>query len=288
MSNSRTRIIVVGILALAVGCATEPGITSQGDVPEVSPEVRALHLPFERYELSQIDRQTIAYAEDLLTGACMRSRGLEWVTLPPPPDQDPDPLIRRRYGIVEPEIAARYGYHLPPLSPELSARETVLRQRDRLPVAERHMAYGVDGAGGCRATARDQLRTGVSGLDENRLYNHAAEAFRASQIAPEVTAVFGAWSTCMAAAGFHYTDPLQAIADADLRPAQPSSREIAIATADVRCKQDSDLVAVWSGVEARLQRDAIRSYPEDFEAFARAKDALLDAARLVIEHGPAR
>lgn len=67
--------------------------------------------------------------------------------LPPPSSQDPDPLNRRRYGLIEPEIANRFGYHLPPLPPELTARESVWAQRDRLPPAERHAAYGDDGKG---------------------------------------------------------------------------------------------------------------------------------------------
>jgi hypothetical protein len=97
----------------------------QKNVPQVGSEVRVLHVPLDEYKLSRLDLQTIEYAEDLLTRDCMRDAGMDWKMLPPPSNQDPDPLNRRRYGLIEPKIAALFGYHLPPLPPELRAREAV-------------------------------------------------------------------------------------------------------------------------------------------------------------------
>jgi len=277
--------MLIGALVLCtVGCAAQPLTADQKNVPEVGEEALALRVPLDEYKLSRLDLQTIEYAEDLLTRDCMRDLGMDWKMLPSPSNQDPDPLNRRRYGLIEPEIATRFGYHLPPLSPELTARESVWAQRDRLPPAERRAAYGDDGQGGCRAEARGQLRKDIPDIDQSRLYDFSAEAFRASLQDPGVVKVFGNWSACMKVAGFRYSDPFEPFGDAAwAKSRRPSTQEIVVAEADVRCKQETDLVSVWSGVEERIQLDVIRSHREDFEGFMRAKNAELDAARRTLE-----
>lgn len=274
------RILIVVLVLCTVGCTTEPPTADQKNVPEVGVEVRALRVPLDEYKLSRLDLQTIEYAEDLLTRDCMRDLDMDWKMLPPPSHQDPDPLNRRRYGLIEAEVATRFGYHLPPLSPELTARELVWAQRDRLPPAERRAAYGDDGKGGCRAEARDHLRNGIPDLNQSRLHDFSAGAFKASREDPEVVKVFGNWSACMKAEGFRYSNPFEPFGDATwAKSRRPSAQEITVAEADVRCKQVTDLVSVWSSVEKRIQLDVIRSHREDFEGFMRAKNAELDAAR---------
>jgi hypothetical protein len=115
--------------------------------------------------------------------------------------------------LIEPEIAKRFGYHLPPLSLELAVRESVWAHRSRLQPAERRGAYD-DGQGECRAKARDQLRKDIPDHDQSRLYDFSTEAFRASLKDPEAVKVFGNWSACMTVAGFHYSDPLKPYGDA--------------------------------------------------------------------------
>ena len=84
----------------------------------------------------------------------------------------------------------------------------------------------------------------------------------------------------MKAKGFRYSDPFEPFGDdAWAKSRRPSAQEIVVAEADVRCKQVTDLVSVWSGVEKRIQLDVIRSHREDFEGFMRAKNAEFDAAR---------
>lgn len=100
--------MLIAVLVLStVGCTAEPLTADQKNVPEVGEEVRALRVPLDEYTLSTLDLQTIEYAEDFLTRDCMRDLDMDWKILPPPSNQDPDPLN------VEPEIATRFGYHLP-------------------------------------------------------------------------------------------------------------------------------------------------------------------------------
>jgi hypothetical protein len=274
------RMLIVVLVLCTVGCMAQPLTANQENVPEVGAEVRALHVPFDEYKLSRLDLQTIEYAEDLLTRNCMRELGLDWQLLPLPSSQDPDPLNRRRYGLIEPKIATSFGYHLPPSPPELTVRESVWAQRDRLPPAQRRAAYGDDGQSGCRAEARDHLRKDIPDLDQSRLNGFSAEAFRASLKDPRVVKVFGDWSACMEAKGFHYSDPLTPFGDAAwAKSGRPSAQEIVVAEADVRCKQEIKLVSVWSGVEEKIQLDVIDAHREEFEGFSRAKNSELDAAR---------
>jgi len=278
------RVLIVVLVLSTAGCTAEPLTADQEAVAEVGEEVRTLHVPFDEYKLSRLDLQTIEYAEDLLTRDCMRELGMDWEMLPPPSSQDSDPLNRRRYGLIEPEIATRFGYHLSPPSPELMARESVWAHRDRLPLAERRAAYGDDGQGGCRAQARHHLRKDIPDLDQSRLYDFSAEAFDASMEDPEAVDVFGRWGACMKAEGFRYSDPLAPPGDpAWVESRRPSAPEIAVAEADVRCKQETGLVSAWSSVEERIQRDVLRSHREDFDGFRRAKDAELDAVHRTLE-----
>jgi hypothetical protein len=275
---------VVLSLVLA-GCgAAEPPPAAVRRVPEASAEARALHVPFDDYTLSTLDIQTVEYAEDLLIRDCMRGRGLRWEMLPPPASEDPNPLNRRRYGLIEPELAARYGYHLPPQVPELAARDAVWDRRDRLPRAERSAAYGDDGQGGCTAQARRHLREDIPNFnDQYRLNDFATEDFAASQQDPEVLRVYDSWRACMATAGFDYANPFAAFDDpAWGESSRPSEREIAVAEADVRCKQETRLVETWAAAEERIQLDTIRTHPQDFASFRHTKDTHLAAARQAI------
>ncbi|MEW9556463.1 hypothetical protein [Nonomuraea sp. NPDC050783] len=252
----------------------------------MSAEARSLTVPFDAFTLSRLDIQTIEYAEDLLTRACMRAAGFDWEMLPPPASTDSDPMHRRRYGVIEPEVAERYGYHLPPLAPDQRAREQVWRRREALPLARRRTAYGPDGQGGCRRTARLRVAEGVPALDQQQLNSYIGSTFTASQRMPAVMAAFEAWSRCMSGKGFTYDTPLAAAGDpAWMKSDLTSPREIAVAVADVECKQTTGLVAVWSAADKAVQLDAIAAHRGDFDRFRDARDAELRAARRIIGNG---
>ncbi|MEV0616261.1 hypothetical protein AB0I81_23300 [Nonomuraea sp. NPDC050404] len=265
------------VAVLLAGCVPTP----ESVVPaEVSAEVRGLRVPFDDFTLSRLDIHTIEYAEDLLTRACMRASGLDWELLPPPARTDTDPLHRRRYGVIEPKVAEHHGYHLPPPAPDQWAREQVWRRREALPPAGRRAAYGHDGQGGCRNTARTRLAEGIPKIDRGRLNGFIGSTFEASQRLPAVVAAFGAWSGCMKDRGFAYRTPLDAVSDpAWTSSAQASPREIAAARADVGCKRATGLVAAWSAAEKAVQLDAIAAHRAEFDRFRQARDAELGAAR---------
>ncbi|MDA2804019.1 hypothetical protein [Nocardiopsis suaedae] len=279
---------VLALLA-AVGCAAGSGAAGEDGPVPVAPEVYALHVPFDEYRLSVVDHQEVAYARDLLMRSCMRDLGREWEVLEPPV-RDPAPTDRRRYGLIEPQVAARYGYHMPPPAPETRERLRVHEEREELSPGDERAAFGgggEDGGGGCQERAEDRLREDVPPPAESRVFDYESEAFEASMEDPAVERVFGAWSACMRDGGFDYSDPMEVLGDpAWARSERPTDHEIAVAEADVRCKRSTRLVEVWSGVESRIQLEAVHAEPDVFEGFAQAKSAELEAARDVIaEYG---
>ncbi|MGW7364903.1 hypothetical protein ACWGI8_16090 [Streptomyces sp. NPDC054841] len=229
---------------------------------------------------------TIESAEDLLIRDCMRAQGMGWKALPRPSGIDRQPSNRLRYGLVEPELATRFGYHLPPEHPETTRREAAWEAREKLPDREQLAAFGKEGGGGCWKQAHESLRRGLPQVDQSQFNRRIGAAFSASRRDPAYARVVREWSACLKEKGFRYANPLAVMRDAEwAKSTRPSRREIAVAQADVQCKQQTELVTAWVAVETRIQNEVIRSHPAEFRARKVRKDHWLAAARRVIERG---
>ncbi|GFE26967.1 hypothetical protein [Streptomyces nigrescens] len=283
---------VLALLALVTGCSSgvvpsPPRHTSRPPaVPPTSEEVRRLVLPFDAYALSGPDVHTIESAEDVLIRDCMRAKGKAWRALPQPSTVDPDPPQRRRYGVIEPDVARRFGYHLPPAPPETARRDEIWRAREKMPRAAQLAAYGKDGVGGCWKKAHVHLLRGVPKGSTAQFNRRIRDEFTASQQHRAVRSVVRSWSACMKGNGYRYPDPLAAAGDDRwAKSPRPSRQEIAVAEADVRCKQETRLVSVWGKAETRIQHDVVRSHAAEFRKLATQKSSWLKAARRVIRGG---
>ncbi|MEU3985946.1 hypothetical protein AB0F77_38800 [Streptomyces sp. NPDC026672] len=277
-------VLMVGsFMAVTVAStASDPQRSAkEADVPP-GREARELILPFDAYGLSVFQIHTVEYAQDLLIRDCMRAQGLSWNLLPPPAEAAAEPPNRRRYGVLEAEVAARYGYHLPPPAQAMNRREAVWKERRGLPSYVRRAAYGEEGGGGCWKKAQESLLQGAE-FDTSRYNAYVSEAFDEALDDPEVTAATRKWSACMRARGFEQADPLSVTGDPSWRKSsRPSPQEIATARADVRCKESTGLISVWRQVDTRIQRKIIRSHEKDFRAFAESKARWLEAARQAV------
>ncbi|NUW46151.1 hypothetical protein [Nonomuraea rhodomycinica] len=267
--------------ATPTAAAPRPGVT----VPPPGVEVRALSVPFDRYNFSTADISVLEAAEELLVRDCMRRRGMAWEVLPRSAMEDLEPPNRRRYGVVEPEIARLFGYHPPPDRPTVARRAAARDSRARrLSAQERRAAH--DEEDGCLEQARSHLEQGTPRVDEALFNKLISETFARSRRDPRVVQVFGAWSACMREQGRQYADPLAAVTDRRWMNDGPASpEEISVARADVRCKERTGLVPVWSAAEKRLQDDAVNAHPAEFRALRAAKDGQLAAARAVLARG---
>ncbi|MEZ3177286.1 hypothetical protein KYY02_00735 [Streptomyces pimonensis] len=196
-----------------------------------------------------------------------------------------DPPYRRRYGVIEDPVARRFGYHTPP-DPSAEVRFTTAQEERAESLDEDVLlaAYGRDGTEGCWQQAHEKLLEDVPESDYGVMNGYAKKAYEASQRDGEVLKVFRTWSACMEKGGFRYSTPMAAAGDPDwARSPKPSAREIETARADVRCKEETGVVDVWSAADTRIQRGLIKADPMSFRALKATKDVRLTAARRVLD-----
>ena len=274
----------VGVLltAATAACSTAAATRPQVPVPLPGVEARELSIPFDRYNFSTSDISLLEGAEEVLVRDCMRQRGMAWEVLPRSAAEDLEPLNRRRYGVVEPEIARLFGYHSAPDRPTVARRAAARASRARSLSAKEQQASSGE-KDGCLGQARARLEQGTPQVDGALFNRLISETFEQSQRDPEVVQVFRAWSACMREQGWQYADPLAAITDQRWLTDGPASQEeIRAAQADVRCKVKTGLVSTWSAVEKRIQDAAISAHPTEFQALRATKDQQLAAARAVL------
>ncbi|MET7336307.1 hypothetical protein [Nonomuraea sp. NPDC005650] len=258
-------------------------------VPLPGEEARKLAVPFDAYNFSPAEIMTIEAAQDLLIRDCMRGQGVEWKLLPLPAEADIEPQNRRRYGVIEPQIARLFGYHAPLDRPSVARYNAERNDRlTELSPAARRAAYGdpARDADGCSDKAQAHLLKDAQEINESLFNTLVRQTFEESLRDGEVVRVFRAWSACMKNNGFHYPDPLAAITDDRwTNNQQPSRREITAAETDVWCKKKGDLASIWAATEKRIQQDTILAHAEYFRTLKTNKERQLKAVRWVLSRG---
>ena len=101
-----------------------------------------------------------------------------------------------------------------------------------------------------------------------------------SQQEPQVVAVFKQWSDCMKASGYDYGAPYDAGNDHRWATAMPTAAEIRTASADVACKQKTNLVGVWYAVDSALQTSMIDAQQQQLDA---VKDGIAQEMKAVAQ-----
>ncbi|MGV9286669.1 hypothetical protein [Streptomyces sp. NPDC003719] len=227
--------------------------------------VRGLTLPLQPYMQTYQDAMVIERAARTLQTECMAGYGFTVVFPPvgvnPPPNAD-DSNMPRRYGISDRAAAAKYGYQLPPdtaehpapldLSPAATA---VLTGRKGTGPRAEPAPPTYNGRkipkGGCQQQAFDELGARIDFTLPSRL-DH--DSLVKSQEDPRVRSTIGAWSTCMKGKGFTVADPFAAVDMAFRNGAGAADqKQITLALADIDCKKETNLVAVWHKVDAEIQ-----------------------------------
>ncbi|MEU6411278.1 hypothetical protein [Microbispora sp. NPDC046933] len=284
------RILIATALlvpAASSGCAGTPPAAAPppaSEPPAPTAEVLSLRFPLEDYELSLTEAATVETAEDILVGRCMTARGLRWQALPRVTVTEiPN---RRRYGVIEPAVAATFGYHLVE-EPSDRKRSRDRRLRDlALTRDQRLAAYGTGGTGGCWAEANARAWRDMPAAEDALLRRLVQESFATSLRDPHLRSSFRAWSRCMAGRGFGYPDPLSAAADPRWRSPRPSREETRTAVADVACKEQAGLVRTWSAIETAFHRKAAERHRRALLVLRAAKAAWLADVRRIISEAP--
>lgn len=297
--------VIVGLAGCGVAEAAAPGHSASGGwsgpAPDVSsfPHVRAsddITLPLSALELSSADTQTLYAATQKLRAQCLARFGVAStdVTTLEPESLGPD--LSRRYGVVDLAVATTSGYHPPTTgmgaahdkgSPQAWDPSTVEYQLTFGRTAEGQvlspMPVDKDGnqlpLGGCVAEAQSQLR-GASDQDTVLLEQIGGQSSGAAEADARVQAAWAAWSQCMKAAGFVYDSPWQP--NDSFTGSTVTDEERRTAVADVQCKQSTNLVGIWSGVEGAYQQVLLNQHSSQIANLRAALKVQVAAARSVL------
>ncbi|WP_020137135.1 hypothetical protein [Streptomyces sp. 351MFTsu5.1] len=258
--------------------------------------VKSLVLPIEPYLVTDRQMSAILRARQELVAPCMRRFGFAWPDRDPgtgtgtgdsggmPPGMKNAANMDRRYGITDPALAARLGYHFAPDARQRTTEESsaarpdadalaVLtgRAADGTPAPGRHHGLAVP-EGGCQGQATARLTGGLPLGNDPLASEINIVSYQKSRADPRVRAVFRAWSACMRKRGYSYAAPTDAPGkDPRFTGPTPTRQETALAEADVACKRQTNVIGVWFTVDTAYQRRMMASKGPEL---AHAKEAI--------------
>lgn len=255
--------------------ADEPSVTMLNDV-----DMSSFSLPLDAYWLSNEDRRLQSAASFRLYERCMSGFGFSVTKDSGTPLPEGWGDNERRYGIHDLGEAQRYGYKA---SFDVEGLNQTPREATVVSPEQDAVARGVGPStyggmsvpeGGCLGEASRGVggETGALKPDSVSLRKDmlSMESSTRSQADSRVRAAFSDWSDCMSSEGFDYTDPSKANNDPAFATDRPSTQEVSVAVADVRCKAESDLIDTWASVETAYQNQIIE---QNAAALAEARDA---------------
>ncbi len=308
----------LGLVALALSACGAPAAAPAKAAPPPLRTVTAITdpgqvtRPIDGYLATADQVREIFQAEDAVTSQCVRGygltpRGFQLLGL-----QELDSSRRTRgtlYGFFDPATARSRGYAgtvvaTPPparpgdapLGPPSADLQTAMTGHD--PVTGKPVG-SLNGrplpAGGCTQRGHDALGDAEARLGESGLPDGGPKT---PPDDPRLTAAYAAWSTCMQGKGYHYHDPIAAIADQKWHPSHPnaqtttqtttqttaSAEEIATATADVECKITGNTVGVITAVQSAYDQRYIDTHAAQLAAYQRQYDELLKRAAQLVQN----
>ncbi|MEV5357789.1 hypothetical protein [Streptomyces sp. NPDC052693] len=257
---------------------------------------KGLSLPVEKYLVGYTDVVDWQRAQRDLWVSCMARFGFDSFTPPIPGAHPPiefnDANMPRRYGASDAGHAAVHGYHLPPQQsdeppvwePAAGAESAVFLGRG--PEVSGGTYNGIQvPEGGCRAETEREL-------GHLRQSEEASEVNAASMTSslkrPAVQKAIADWAACMRGKGHAFTDPYKPAESFDLSTPTASDKEIEVATADVACKEQTNLIGVWHAEESALQTQAIAAEKAALDAGLTEQNRVKAAARSVLSEGNAQ
>lgn len=248
-------------------------------------------LPVSAYLFTPEQEAVVDTAHSTLAADCMKRFGFDW----PVTKAEPTKVVSRRYGVVGEKIAAEYGYHVIPSPGDDEHAEGAVSSGAKLP-PEAYMVYrpkvGKAGAGGsyqgkdipeggCMGEASRKL-----GLDKVQdpakgkigLLSIDFSSFGKAQETPEFKKVQDEWAACMKKSGYQYTAFLQPVEKYAAQGNSASPEEKAVATADVKCKQETKLTTVLVRAETKIQNDYIEQNAAGFAEIKKDQGAVIKSA----------
>ncbi len=293
--------VLFGVIGVGVVAAANPDQLPNGDEPQLGqiPVVTDWHqitLPLDSYTMNAQDRSTVLRAQYQQTKACMERFGF---VLDVPPWDDTNatvldlaqPSHYRLYGLLDEEHAAREGYHVSsssvPAEYEYSGQE---HSRDYYNVIAAKPGGGTYNGqaippGGCIAEARRVVAEGGMTFDSTLPETLSFESWDRSNNDSRVISAFAAWSACMSESGFTYRTPMDANNDPQWSNEAASKVEIAVATADVLCKKQTNLTGIRMAADSAYQRVSLQAHAQELSAIRAGQKRELDNAVRLLATG---
>ncbi|MBT2421911.1 hypothetical protein J7F01_14900 [Streptomyces sp. ISL-22] len=227
-------------------------------------------LPIEAYLPTKAQARLLSSTRDDLLDACMADAGYpDWAPAPDLPVVGGKTLTDWRYGIHDPESAAKRGYHPDPAEQRAydeAMSAGAVDKSDADEVTLRNCVAKADGE--APALPYADLVQQISG-----------DAFRQAEQDPRVLAVFNQWASCMKDKGYDYAKPMDASDDPSFSdPNTVTSTEIATAKADVACRDQFGVEKTWFDAEVRLQQAAIAQHRDELNQVVKATRAAVARA----------
>ncbi|MFG3140629.1 hypothetical protein ACGFZA_31040 [Streptomyces sp. NPDC048211] len=287
-----------GMLFLSVSCGESKDRTdgsgspsSESSTPSRTPENGpSFQLPISHYSFTTEESALLSKAEGIATRQCMARFDLTYAPAHPRLASGSD----RRYGITSREEAKELGYHQPSSSAQTNA---ALPKRDLLVLmgslhpeqdSPDTQTVEVDGkqvpvpAGGCTGDAARSVRgPSTESKGAATAQNIALTGFKESLADAKVASVLKNWAKCMKEKGFTYSSPLEPANDFAGKPTA-SAEEKRLALADISCKERTDLVRVWVGVESAIQKAKIAAHMKDLTDLKHIHASQMKTARSII------
>ncbi|WP_051837204.1 hypothetical protein [Streptomyces sp. NRRL F-2580] len=298
----------------AASAGTDAGATAGADATAIAGSAQVRTLPIEQYLPTPAEFAKLSQAGGQLQQKCMQGLGFAAFQAPEQAPADPrETFTDLRYGTVDAAQAARSGY-----KPEFAASartakaggasaaaadgpapsgavEPVLSDAEWLAMtgttkdvgdnakAKQAAPSQVQGKdvppGGCIAESARTLTGGSEKLYADLAQDINGQSFKESLKDPRVTKAFASWSACMKGKGYSYKDPMQANDDPKFAVPTVSAEEIAVASADVACKNKTKLVDVWHSAEAQIQQRMIDAKATEMGTIKKAKQTALSKAQ---------
>lgn len=290
MKSLAAGLIAAALVGALAGCSSSiPQPPAIGPVTAVSAPDQ-IHRPIDRYTLSVADARILHRGAQIAIADCMKRFGF-----PPEPGPAADMTaaaqqVRSRsavYGFFSPQTAAQNGYSI---HQKLPAEVGVPAPADQAEVDEGVLPDGTVATsyhgmpipkGGCiHAGLAEVGGSPPLPLDISPLPDHGP---RVPSTDPRLTAVDAAWSKCMSNRGYRYVTPVDAISDPKWRASQTTTPdEIATATADIECKQATNLVGIAVAIESAYDDQYIASHTDALRAYVQTLHANVQRATAVL------
>lgn len=304
--RARAAVIVLFVAGLLAGCShPSPGAgRPRSPVPDQPAPVTATPTPTGPHQLTPLPIASFLLSDDqdirltraaaVLIHSCAKRFGYDYQSptlagsadsqLGNNPDGDLPNVDPDATGIGYRDRAATHRQVRNPSGPPPS-RQLLTVLAGSTPRARKPSPTTVNGKrvppGGCIGEARRTISGDADPAtvftDPALVVNVRLDAYFKTASDNRVKAVFAAWSACMAARGFRYATPLDAVKDRRWNVDLPPTRlELNTAAADVKCKYQYNVNGVFHAIEAAFETAAIEQNRQSLE---RIKTDRADALR---------